>query len=78
MLPPISPTGGSGAGMVQRPCENDVCSTGMDVLPYLIYSLSGNFSASTGFCGGQKRCHDKSLKIKSGNVLPQRHHKICG
>jgi hypothetical protein len=33
---------------------------------------------STGFCGGQKRRRAKSLKIKSGNVLPQRHHKICG
>jgi hypothetical protein len=37
-----------------------------------------NFPDSTGFCGGQKRYHAKSLKIKSGNVFPQRHHKICG
>ena len=36
------------------------------------------FPDSTGFCGGQKRYHAKSLEIKSGNVLPQRHHKICG
>ena len=46
--------------------------------PHPHTSADRKFTDSTGFCGGQKRYHAKSLKIKSGNVLPQRHHKICG
>jgi len=39
----VCPYLGSGTGMVQRSFENTACPTGVGVILYYIYSLSGDF-----------------------------------